>query len=167
MLTLTLALPTTVTLQAVQDPIAAPPPASLPPAALEAWCAMDGEVGSAPTVLCLDAAAVVVDPFAAENAAVHDARQLLEQTRKRKDLARQGGDQATIARLQSQVHLQEAALVAATARRASKMPELPRRQSNRCSCFLKSPIGRMNTTLGAVGSVTLYVPQTGASGRRP
>ena len=61
MLTLTLALPTTVTLQAVQDPIAAPPPASLPPAALEAWCAMDGEVGSAPTVLCLDAAAVVLE----------------------------------------------------------------------------------------------------------
>ena len=47
--------------QAVQDPIAAPPPASLPPAALEAWCAMDGEVGSAPTVLCLDAAAVVLE----------------------------------------------------------------------------------------------------------
>jgi hypothetical protein len=45
----------------VQDPIAAPPPASLPPAALEAWCAMDGEVGSAPTVLCLDAAAVVLE----------------------------------------------------------------------------------------------------------
>ena len=47
--------------QAVQDPAAAAPPASLPLAALEAWCEMDGDVGSAPAVLCLDAAAVILE----------------------------------------------------------------------------------------------------------
>lgn len=47
--------------QAVQDPAAAAPPASLPSSALEAWCEMDGDVGSAPAVLCLDAAAVILE----------------------------------------------------------------------------------------------------------